>query len=346
MKRTYTANIDGQIFSIDDDAFNLLQNYLEQLRITFPGSDGREIVTDIESRIRELFNERLDNGARVIVLSDVETVIETMGRPDQLGEVPQQNEDKESASTPEDSELNTEEPFVKFNFKNKKKLYRDVKHKVFGGVIAGLGNYLGWNANIMRILLIVLACFTYVWPWIIIYMIAWMVIPPALTPRQVLEMHGEPVNVETVGQAVRADSGSVPPPYKEDNNFFSTFFSILGKCVAGFVGFIAGCIGVGFTGCFLVLLGVGVAALCGSSLAWPAEWAFLPAHHIMLTSAVLISIISITLLGAIISLTIAWACMSVVFPVAQPRRATVMTIVITIMALIVVSSILCVIAFA
>lgn len=55
MKRTYPANIDGQIFYIDEDAFELLKNYLDQLRLTFRGSEGQEIVGDIESRIRELF---------------------------------------------------------------------------------------------------------------------------------------------------------------------------------------------------------------------------------------------------------------------------------------------------
>ena len=75
MKRTFSANIDGQIFHIDEDAFNLLNNYLEQLRQTFHGNEGSEIVGDIESRIRELFSERIGAGARVIVISDVNNVI-------------------------------------------------------------------------------------------------------------------------------------------------------------------------------------------------------------------------------------------------------------------------------
>ena len=66
MKRTYPANIDGQIFYIDEDAFDLLKNYLEQLHLIFRGNEGQEIVGDIESRIRELFNERIDRGASVM----------------------------------------------------------------------------------------------------------------------------------------------------------------------------------------------------------------------------------------------------------------------------------------
>ena len=53
MKRTYPTNIDGQIFYIDDDAFELLQNYLKQLKITFSGTEGEEIVGDIDDEYDE-----------------------------------------------------------------------------------------------------------------------------------------------------------------------------------------------------------------------------------------------------------------------------------------------------
>ena len=58
MKKTFPVNIDGQIFYIDEDAYNLLNKYLEQLHISFRGEEGKEIGSDIESRIRELFNNR------------------------------------------------------------------------------------------------------------------------------------------------------------------------------------------------------------------------------------------------------------------------------------------------
>lgn len=53
MKRTFTANIDGQVFHIDEDAYRLLQEYLDQLRLVFGSEEGPEIVADIETRIRE-----------------------------------------------------------------------------------------------------------------------------------------------------------------------------------------------------------------------------------------------------------------------------------------------------
>lgn len=86
MKKTFPVNINGKIFYIDEDAYKLLQDYLSQLRDTFPGQEGSEIVSDIESRISELFDERIATGANVIILEDVNNIIETMGRPEELSD--------------------------------------------------------------------------------------------------------------------------------------------------------------------------------------------------------------------------------------------------------------------
>lgn len=258
MKRTYPANINGQIFYIDDDAFNLLQNYLEQLKQTFTGEEGAEIVADIESRIREHFNSLVDCGAKVIVIADVNNVITTMGRPEELGgetessksqrwqqqECQAEKTDEEQPKATPEAEATENKPFISFNLPGRKRLYRNLQDKVFGGVFGGLGTYLGWNANIMRILYLVAVCFSYFWPLTLLYLIAWMIIPPAVTPRQRMEMNGTPVNVETVGRAVVETV--TPPPYNEkgiEGKFFPTLFNIIGKVIMGifalFVGSLA-----------------------------------------------------------------------------------------------------------
>ncbi len=47
MKRTFPTNIDGRVFYIDDDAYNVLNQYLSELRNAFKGEEGAEIVADI-----------------------------------------------------------------------------------------------------------------------------------------------------------------------------------------------------------------------------------------------------------------------------------------------------------
>lgn len=261
MKKTFPININGQIFYIDEDAYTLLQNYLKQLRATFTGDEGAEIVDDIESRIHEHFSEKLSRGVNVITLSDVNSVIETMGRPEELDENSvDENHSSDGADTEESASREgsmppppppaDDKPFISINLPSRKRLFRNMQNKVFGGVIGGLATYLGWNAIVMRLLLFLCVIFTsdYLLLWVVIYLIAWMTIPAAVSPRQILEMRGQPVNVDTIGRTVL----QTPPPYDghvpveyEREGFFSTFFSVLGKCLMAFVGLISSVVSVG-----------------------------------------------------------------------------------------------------
>lgn len=262
MKRSYPTNIDGQIFYIDEDAFILLQNYLQELRNTFSGTEGAEIVGDIESRIRELFAEKIDRGAAVIVIEDVNTVIATMGRPEELTD--DSDEPRRQCHSEERECTNDSASRPLFSLPTHRKLYRNMQNKVFGGVFGGLGCYLGWNANIMRILFAVLTCLTYFWPCVLIYLVLWMIVPPAVTPRQILQMNGDPVNVDTVGQTVIAttETGTTPPPINanEDGNFIKMFFRASAKIIMGFIGVLAGIVD-------FVLIVAFIAGLIGS-IAW------------------------------------------------------------------------------
>ena len=255
MKRSYPANIDGQIFYIDEDAFILLQNYLQELRNTFSGEEAGEIVADIESRIRELFAEKIESGAAVIVLADVNTVIATMGRPEQLSEETGSEHSEQSAPAAAEAANEENDPFITINLPRHRKLYRNMKDKVLGGVFGGLAAYLGWNANIMRLLFAVITCFTYFWPCTILYLVLWMIIPPAVSPRQILEMKGDPINVGTVGQTVidNSNTGVTPPPISgNENDFIGTFFNIAAKILMGFLGMVAGIIDLGLVVAFIV----------------------------------------------------------------------------------------------
>ncbi len=238
MKKTFPVNINGKIYYIDEDAYTLLQNYLSQLRATFPGEEGAEILADIESRISELFDERLQNGASVIVIDNVNEVIEIMGRPEEIGGDEASGEPAGCPPPPPGAgpDLPPTPPVSK-------KLFRDERHKVFGGVLAGLGQYMNWDVTVLRILAVVLALFTYFWPCVLIYLIAWLVIPPARTSREILQMQGRPVNLETVGETV-IDSATPPPaPIANGSdfaNFINTAFLIIGKCLLAFFAFIGG----------------------------------------------------------------------------------------------------------
>src|SRR4051812_34482068 len=92
MNKTVTVNIGGMVFHIEELAYEKMKKYLEAIRGYFTSSDGRdEIIQDIESRMAEMFNERIGTARQVVTEDDVEYVINTMGKPEQVA-----GEDEES----------------------------------------------------------------------------------------------------------------------------------------------------------------------------------------------------------------------------------------------------------
>ena len=291
MKKTFEVNINGKIFHIDEDAYELLKNYLSQLREAFPGEEGEEIVSDIECRISEHFEQRASVGSSVIVIEDVNNMIGIMGRPEEISEEADFGQSaRDESRRPEPAAWGTVPPSAAAGMGTTppplhKKLFRDDRHKVFGGVIAGLGQYLGWDVTVLRILVVVLTLSLFslnlFWTVIILYLIAWMIIPPARTPRQILEMRGEPVTVNNVGQTVI--DNTVPPtapvPSGSDfAKFINNVFLIIGKVILCLLG-ITGAVVAATTGIVGLVI---IAGMC--CLFFGASGALLDAMDISLSS--------------------------------------------------------------
>src|ERR1700712_2798345 len=87
MKQVININFHGQVVPIEVTAFELLKNYTDSLSRYFANEEGKEeIINDIESRIAELFQERLKKGATCITDDDVNAIIKSMGRPEEFEE--------------------------------------------------------------------------------------------------------------------------------------------------------------------------------------------------------------------------------------------------------------------
>ena len=85
MKKTFTINISGTIFHIEEDAYEVLQKYLTNLRNHFgSGEEGNEIIADIEARIAEIFLEKSSTENSVVTVEMVNEVIEIMGTPEDI----------------------------------------------------------------------------------------------------------------------------------------------------------------------------------------------------------------------------------------------------------------------
>ncbi|GAB1451571.1 PspC domain-containing protein [Draconibacterium sp.] len=197
MKKTFTINISGTVFHIEEDAYEVLQKYLINLKSHFGTSEeGKEILSDIEARIAEIFIEKSTGVQRVVSIEMVNTAIEIMGTPEDFVE-----EETEEVYQP------TEES------KRKRRLYRDPDHRVIGGVCGGLGAYFNMDPIIFRIIFAALLFLT--GTGFLAYLILWIAVPKAKNTAQRLEMRGQEATVKNIEKSIKEEISEVKESYRK-----------------------------------------------------------------------------------------------------------------------------------
>lgn len=208
MKKTVTINLSGIVFHIDEDAYQLLDSYIKSIRSYFANVSGKEeIVEDIEGRISEVMHERISEYNQVITALDVKEVIQQIGQPEEFADG-EKGEDEpiqdEGAETKQEKEGNQQGEYASSEKIAYKKLYRDVDDKMIGGVLSGLAAYTKMDVLALRIIAIILLLTT-MSTIFIVYLIAWIVIPPANTVLEKMMMRGEPINIDSIGRQFSDD---------------------------------------------------------------------------------------------------------------------------------------------
>ena len=173
MKKVININFQGRVVPIEETAYELLKQYIESLRRYFINEEGRdEIINDIESRIAELFSERLKKGVTCITDDDVNNVIAGMGRPEDF----EAEGTETSTTTAQPKTYSHQESHSGYTYTTstpgRGRLYRNADDKILGGVCSGLANYLGINPVIMRILFVILIGALF---WV--YILLWIIVP-------------------------------------------------------------------------------------------------------------------------------------------------------------------------
>ena len=99
MKKNITINFFGTLYAIDEDAYELLNRYLSDIKKYFSRKEGgEEIADDIEHRVAELMLELKTNGREPIDIELVKEIIGRIGNPEDLDDIVSQSE---SATTAE-----------------------------------------------------------------------------------------------------------------------------------------------------------------------------------------------------------------------------------------------------
>lgn len=247
MKKTLTVNLNNIVFHIDDDAYDLLQEYLSEIAVHFqPEDERKEIMNDIEARIAELFTEKLQRNKNVINLMDVNQIIDIMGKPSQYAE------DAESTPPPSGDKKQSKS----------RRFYRDPENAMFGGIAAGLSAYIGWDVTIVRILLVILV-FLGIGFIIPIYVVVWFVAPKAVTVSQRLEMQGEDVTIEAIKDEINNVKNYMgSDKFKQSASTIGErmleILKVFFKVIFGFIGIVLGVVGVVLLAILFMLLFVSI----------------------------------------------------------------------------------------
>ena len=268
MKKNITINLCGRLFQIDEDAYELLQQYIESLRQSFGHEEGgEEIVNDIEARIAELFLELNQQGIEAITIEHVKDIITRIGKPEELkGEEEKQGNDGHKY----DSFRSAAQGF-RDNVRARtagKRLYRNPNDKMVAGVLSGIATYTGSDVTWWRIgyaMLILASNFLFplfgIWfsfgfflhvnlAFIIFYFVLAIAIPVADTPKQVLEMEGKEVTPQNLADVVVEDK----QPAQHRRGCLGSFFSVIISIFVGiFVG-IAAIVGLVLLVCLLLII--------------------------------------------------------------------------------------------
>ncbi len=240
MNEVKKCSLSGVAFTMEHDAYQILNDYLESLNKSYKGKvEGEEIVADIEARIAELILSTQDSG-RVVEKPLILNIIRQMGSAEDIADASQE------------SPAAAEQPRIP------RRLYRDTENAKLGGVCAGIGRYFDIDPVWVRlvlfapILLSLLGQVSVYLYWlssmmgnlfgvfVLGYIGMWFAVPVARTARQKLEMNGEKITAHSIGErtsaAVAGDPDSVARPVVAET------VSLLGRVVLLLLKIFAGAI--------------------------------------------------------------------------------------------------------
>ena len=268
----------GRLYAIDEDAYGLLQQYIDTLRSYFAHKpDGKEIADDIEARIAELFDDLKALGVEAINIQHVQDIITRIGDPKEMDE----DEPKDEEATEQEEEQAEEKSmgnrlkeevvaYFERLRKSGKRLYRDPTDKKITGLLAGCARYFGGDPLWWRLACVLLVFITFntslssgmffhvtpftwtpLWLVIIYFMIS-IITPVAQNPEDRLKMKGKDVTPQSLAQEVTEEHVQADIPQSRQSGAIGCvggFFKIILLLMKGFL--ILVCI---FAGLVLVTL--------------------------------------------------------------------------------------------
>ena len=188
MKKTINVAIGGCSFTINEDAYVTLNDYLERFKSALNNSSSADVMDELEVRIADQLKGKL-GGRQVVDLAMTQEVIGRLGYP-QGYEAPEEQTGKYEAPKDEYhySGYDGEKPV--------RKLFRDPDGKRIAGVCSGLALFLGVDVTLIRVLFLVAFICGSAGFWI--YLVIWIAAPEARTAAEKCELRGIPATAENI----------------------------------------------------------------------------------------------------------------------------------------------------
>lgn len=187
MKKTLNVAIGGCSFTIDEDAYMVLETYLDSFQAGLSdSSSSSQVMDELEMRIADLLKEQIGR-REVIDLNMVNAVL------NQIGHVAPRSQ-KADETRQEGQKQN--ESYSDANSHTVRKFYRDVDSKRIAGVCSGLALYLNIDVTLVRIIFLVALICGSAGLWI--YIVLWIVAPEARTAAEKCELRGIPATAENI----------------------------------------------------------------------------------------------------------------------------------------------------
>lgn len=257
MNKTIIININGMVFHIEEDAYEILKTYMSAVTRHFMNSaDSLEITTDIENRIAEMFNDILQReGKQVIVAQDVDAVVQQMGSVEDF----EAEENGEAAG-----------PAFAYATENRR-LFRDADDHLVGGVAAGISNYFDIDAIWVRLGFVLLCAGGGI--GLLLYIILWIVVPKAVTRADRMAMKGQRLDLQGFKQNFEQELSGVkgnlhtlkheakPLAYKT-RDFAGDVFTHFGTFIGGTAKLLFKVIAIAIlVSCFAAMIGLVIAII-------------------------------------------------------------------------------------
>ena len=189
MKKTINVAIGGCSFTINEDAYNTLNEYLERFKSALDYSSSRtEVMDELEVRIADMLKGKL-GGRQVVDLAMTQEVIGRLGYPEGYRQTDEQTGTYEDSKNEYHySGTDGEKPV--------RKLFRDPDGKKIAGVCSGLALFLGVDVTLIRIIFLVAFICGSAGFWI--YLVIWIAAPEAKTAAEKCELRGIPATAENI----------------------------------------------------------------------------------------------------------------------------------------------------